>query len=128
MDVTCSAAVTQGGPFFAQMWFSAGRGAAAVTQVMIFEIRGDVANGTLVRANFNLPVFLPGVGRNWDRTIDEFTWIAQSGRTTAQGGSNLTDFACCTPADQVVDCCSETLAKLDQVISYVSRVWPTVPA
>lgn len=30
-------------------------------------------------------------------------------------------------SSSAADCCTQTLEKLDAIISYVSRVWPTVP-
>ena len=116
---------SSGSNFFAQFWISSGRGATSVREVLLAQLTGDLPNGTVTRANYALPIHLPNANRNFDITLDEYTLVGRFGFAAGSGGQSFINSFACTPADQVVDCCAETLSKLDQLISAVTRTWPS---
>lgn len=113
--------------FVLTVWLCSGQGATAVDEVVLAQLTATSPNLYVARTTVR-QVVLPSVGRNWDAALDSFAYKATGSiQSCLQNAMSLTIVICDTQVAQV-DCCTETLQKLDLVLKYVSRTWPVVPA
>ena len=98
------------GPILAQLTGASPTGAEAITSV----------SSTAV---------VPAFGRPFDWQIDRFHFTGNwTWATTPPNTSQSVSFDVCGSSVFANDCCAETLAKLDEILGFVSRTWPVVPA
>lgn len=105
-----------------EIWLVSGPGPTYTNEVLLGHLDGVVPAGSVNGSTWNLSQLLPVAGRTWDWTRDGFR-STNNAAFTATSASPLTLFYIGCSAAAVTDCCSETLAKLDQIIGYVSRAF-----
>jgi hypothetical protein len=111
--------------FYAEAWICSGRGTGAVQEVKVNELRGTLVSGTQKSTAFARTTIMPIANRPWNPLTDSFRLRAYvGGGVNTDGSQELVNLTICNPVNVVVDCCAETLAKLDQIILYVSRAFP----
>lgn len=113
--------------FETSVWVLSEAGGARNFELQLVTLSGAVANGATVAAAFNLDTILPTVGRAFDWTRDGFEAVMNSSFNAPTGANPLRLSWQVCPGQAAADCCSEVLAKVDQLLSYVSRIYSNPP-
>ena len=103
---------------------ASGPGPVFTDEVVIVEQIGAVGTGALTTRVIPGSTVMPGVGRPFDWTRDRIHFHSEFHFTRGSDPQTTFQMGFCTDAIAATDCCAETLAKLDQIIGYVSKVFP----
>lgn len=122
---------TSGGPllsgFVARIWLQSGPGPTYTDEVVLVELAGAQAAGTIVTGNRPLTTNLPIAGRPFDWTRDHIRFEINAQYTASSGTPTTIRFTSCSAAGGLNDCCAELSAKLDEVLAAVSKRYFTQP-
>ena len=113
--------------FSAVLWLVSGPGPTYTNEVALCQFTGPgqirSTSGTWQRLQ---P--LPVAGRPWNIATDACRLVANGNHNATSGTVSVhLAFSVCDENVTGTDCCAETLAKLDEILSFVSRTWPVVP-
>jgi hypothetical protein len=113
--------------FDVQLWSRSGR-SPGVREVLLATMHGAITPERQTILSFNAFAMLPNAGRPFDPTQDSFELTFTQWKPVNDDGQLLSVSASlCNTTTGGADCCAETIALLQEILSSVSRVWPVVP-
>lgn len=132
-SLMAAAEYTSGGTLLSgyvqQVWLVSGPGPTYTREVMLAELTGVVALGTVSRGFWDLTKTMPVAGRLFDWTRDGFQSFNNAQFSNVSSASPMVlSYIACGSTSAVIDCCAELNEKLDRVLAAVARTWPVVPS
>lgn len=110
--------------FTADVWIMAGPGPTFTAVQQLVAVSGTVATGTRFCGQWGRNQTLPIVNRPLDLSIDRIRFQHNAAYGAPTSGLGQMTFSLDPLSEFSTDCCAETLAKLDLIIGYVSKVFP----
>jgi len=115
------------GPNFSfQLWLCSGRAGAAVQELKMVDQHGAQPSPVDLVTSWPANPQLPIAGRPFNWTTDSFRFITAGGQDAAFSQALSINAVLCQ-SGATGDCCAETLAKLDQIIAFVSKTYDLTP-
>ena len=120
-----SAGLTSG--FVAEIWLAAGPGPIYTKVQRLVQAAGVLSAGTEICGTWDKTALLPTVNRVFSTSTDAYVFEHNNQFTDSFGQTSVTMSVDAANAVPVDGCCEETLAKLDQILSLVSKQYFTQP-
>lgn len=115
--------------FAAEIWLASGPGPVYTDEVRLVRYEGSHPVGVSVDGGVPIGTILPNAGRVWSPTTDAYAFKHNAQFSGASSSSlvRITFQVCTGAVAPVTDCCAETLAKLDQLLGFVSAIYSNQP-